>query len=121
MSPVLISTYRPIRRRLALLGCAGLIGWAGGAAAADVEVALSIREHRFEPAELRVPAHQRLKLVVHNQDATAEEFESRTLNREKVIPARSKATLFVGPLKPGRYPFAGEYNESTAKGVLIAE
>ena len=91
------------------------------AAAADPEVALTIREHRFEPAELRVPAGQKIKLVVHNQDATPEEFESHELNREKVVAPGAKASIFIGPLKPGRYPFFGEFHEKTARGVVIAE
>ena len=89
--------------------------------AAEPEVLLVIREHRFEPAELKVPANQRVKLIVHNQDVTAEEFESHALNREKVVPAKSKVTIFIGPLKPGRYTFVGEYNEASAKGVILAE
>ena len=61
-----------------------------------------IKNHRFEPALLKVPAGQRVKLVVHNQDATPEEFESHGLNREKVVPGGAKATIYIGPLKPGR-------------------
>lgn len=91
------------------------------ALAADPEFRLAIRDHRFEPAELRVPARTRVKLVIHNQDATAEEFESQALNREKVIAPGARATIFVGPLEPGRYPFVGEFNEKTARGVLVAE
>lgn len=97
------------------------IATAGGARAADAEVLLIIRNHRFEPAEFKVPVGQRVKLVVHNQDSTPEEFESHAMNREKVIPGGAKATVFIGPLKAGRYPFFGEYNEATAKGVVIAE
>lgn len=93
----------------------------GGAQAADLEAQLVIKNHRFEPAELKVPAGQRIKLIVHNQDSTPEEFESHSLNREKVIPGGAKATIFIGPLKAGRYEFFGEYNEATAKGVVIAE
>jgi plastocyanin len=93
----------------------------GTAQGADLEVQLSIKNHRFEPTELKVPAGQRVKLIVNNQDKTAEEFESHSLNREKVIPGGGKATIFIGPLKAGRYDFSGEYNEATAKGVVIAE
>lgn len=89
--------------------------------AADSEIALVIREHRFDPAEVRVPAGQKVKLVVHNQDATPEEFESHELNREKVIAPGTKANIFIGPLKPGRYPFFGEFHEATARGTVIAE
>ncbi|MCK9379984.1 MAG: cupredoxin domain-containing protein [Sulfuritalea sp.] len=89
--------------------------------AANAEVALVIRDHRFEPAEVRVPAGQKIKLVVHNQDTTPEEFESHELNREKLIAPGTKANIFIGPLKPGRYPFFGEFNEKTARGAVIAE
>lgn len=105
---------------LRLFACV-LMGLSAAASAADPEFSLVIRDHRFEPAELRVPAGKKVKIVIDNQDATAEEFESHALNREKVIPAKSKVPVFVGPLKPGRYPFVGEYNEKTAKGAVIAE
>lgn len=88
---------------------------------ADPELTLVIREHRFEPAELHVPAGKKIKIVIDNQDSTAEEFESHELNREKVIPAKSKVPVYVGPLAPGRYPFVGEFNAQTAKGVLVAQ
>lgn len=110
------------RRLIVALAASAIAGLAAPLVqAAEPEVLLVIRNHRFEPAELKVPANQRIKLVVHNQDATPEEFESHALNREKVVPGNSKVTIFIGPLKPGRYAFAGEYNEATAKGVVIAE
>lgn len=92
-----------------------------GAQAAEPEVSLVIKNHRFEPAEVKVPAGQRVKLIVSNQDPTPEEFESHSLNREKVIPGGTKGSVYIGPLKPGRYDFFGEYNEATAKGVVVAE
>jgi plastocyanin len=104
-----------------LLAALSLSLLASLAAAAEPELQLVIKNHRFEPAELKAPAGQRIKLVVHNQDATPEEFESHSLNREKVIPAGARATIFIGPLKPGRYDFFGEYNEATAKGAVVAE
>lgn len=91
------------------------------ALAADAEVALVIRDHRFDPAEIRVPAGQKIKLAVHNQDTTPEEFESHELNREKLIAPGTKASIFIGPLKPGRYPFFGDFNDKTARGAVIAE
>ena len=91
------------------------------AAAQDPEVKLVIREHKFEPAEVTVPAGKKIKLVIENQDATAEEFESYELNREKVVPPKGQTTVFIGPLKPGRYPFVGDFHKDTAKGVLIAK
>jgi hypothetical protein len=89
--------------------------------AADKEYPIVIKNHFFEPAEVKVPANQKVKLIVHNQDSTPEEFESHSLNREKVIAPGAKASIFIGPLKPGRYPFVGEFNEKTARGVIVAE
>jgi hypothetical protein len=89
-------------------------------AAEPAEYRLVIKNHRFEPAELKVPAGQKIKLVVDNQDPTPEEFESYSLNREKIVPGKSKITVMVGPLKPGKYEFFGEFNMDTALGVLIA-
>jgi hypothetical protein len=89
--------------------------------AADLDASIIIKNHRFEPVELKVPANQRIKLMIHNQDSTPEEFESHALNREKVIPAGAKTVIYLGPLKQGRYEFMGEFNPATAKGVVIAE
>lgn len=94
---------------------------AQAAFAAEPEFALTIRDHRFTPAEIAIPANTKVRLVVDNQDATPEEFDSHALNREKVVPARSKVTLFIGPLAPGRYPFIGEFNASTAQGVVVVQ
>lgn len=91
------------------------------AIAADADVTITIKDHKFTPAEVRVPAGKKIKLIIDNQDATAEEFESHELKREKIIAPRSKATVNIGPLKPGSYPFFGEFNQATARGVVIAE
>lgn len=89
--------------------------------AADSDPTLTIRDHRFQPAELIVPAGNKIKLTVVNQDSTAEEFESHALNREKVIPANSSTTIYIGPLSPGRYSFVGEFHEQTAQGTVVAQ
>lgn len=82
---------------------------------------LIIKDHRFEPAEIAIPAGKKIKLLVENQDATPEEFESHSLSREKIIAGNSKVTIHIGPLTPGRYTFKGEYNSKTAQGVIIAK
>ena len=71
--------------------------------------------------ELKVPANKRVQITVVNDDATPEEFESHEMKVEKVIPGKSKGVVRIGPLKPGRYPFFGEFHEATAKGTVIAE
>ena len=111
--------------RLRLLAAAAVLALSGATAvpalAADDEFKLVIENHKFDPAELVIPANKKVKLVIENRDATPEEFESHALNREKVIAGKSTATVFIGPLKPGTYPFVGEYNEKTAKGTVVAK
>jgi plastocyanin len=95
--------------------------FAGAVAAADAEFTITIKDHKFEPAELKVPAGQKIKLLIVNADDSAEEFESHELNREKIVGPLGRITVFVGPLEPGRYPFFGEFHMDTAQGALIAE
>jgi len=83
-------------------------------------VEIEIKNHLFIPAEVSVPANKKVKLLIINSDPTPEEFESYELNREKVIIGNKKTIIFIGPLKPGRYPFFGEFNPKTAQGVIIA-
>jgi plastocyanin len=94
---------------------------AGAALAQDSSFTLSIKDHRFEPSELQVPAGKKIRLIVKNLDPTPEEFESHDLKREKIIPGKSEATILIGPLKPGTYKFVGEFHESTAKGSIVAK
>lgn len=82
---------------------------------------LVIKDHVFAPATLEIPAGVKVQIVVKNQDATPEEFESYDLNREKVIPGNSEATIFIGPLDAGSYEFAGEFHEDTAQGTIVAK
>ena len=82
---------------------------------------LEIRDHLFFPSELVLPANKKVKLSIKNQDSTPEEFESYELNREKVIPGKSRAIVFIGPLKTGEYPFFGEFHPKTAQGKVIVK
>lgn len=96
---------------------------AGHALAASDEIRLTLKNHTFEPKELKIPAGKKVKILVVNQDATAAEFESKSLNREKVIPGNSTGVINVGPLKRGRYPFVEEYHEteSGAQGAIVVD
>ena len=84
---------------------------------------LTLKNHTFEPKELTVPANKKVRILVVNQDETPAEFESKPLNREKVIPGKSTGVINVGPLKPGRYGFVEEYHETAAgaQGTIVVE
>lgn len=92
-----------------------------GFAADEVESTVSIKNHKFEPARVHVPAGKPVKLIVKNMDATAEEFESKPLKFEKVVAGGASATIRLQPLAKGTYTFFGEYHEDSAQGVVVAE
>jgi plastocyanin domain-containing protein len=83
------------------------------------EFHIELKDHLFYPSTIEIPAHQKVKLIVHNLDPTPEEFDSFDLNRDKVVFAGRHAVIYVGPLQPGEYGFFGEYNPNTARGVVI--
>ena len=109
-----------MRKILFLVGLAGLLV-VGTTSAHAQNYVLTIKDHRFTPTEIKIPANKRVEITVVNDDPTPEEFESHEMKVEKVIPGKSKAVVRVGPLKPGRYPFFGEFHEATARGTLVAE
>src|SRR5277367_4458079 len=84
-------------------------------------IVVSIKDHRFNPAEIHVPQGKPVILKVTNEDATPEEFDSTALKVEKVIVGGTYGTIHLRPLGPGRYPFMGEYHSDTAQGVVISE
>ena len=92
------------------------------ASAADVSShTLTLKNHRYQPGELHVPANTRIKLELINQDPSPEEFESDDFPAEKIVMPNSRTSLFIGPFKPGRYRFYGDFHQPTAQGVLVAE
>ena len=90
-------------------------------AEAQTAIDVTIKDHRFTPSEIHVPAGKPAVLNIKNEDATAEEFDSSALKIEKVIGGGGQGTVRLRPLDPGRYPFMGEYHSDTAQGVVIAE
>ncbi len=104
------------------LACALLAALIASPAIAEVKTYdISIKDHKFEPETLEIPAGVKVKLLVKNLDKTPEEFESHDLNREKIITGGGQATVLVGPLKPGEYTFFGEFNPKTAQGKIIVK
>lgn len=96
---------------------------ASSLAAAEPEYVIKIVQHQFVPAELHIPSGTKVRIVLDNQQDTAEEFDSHSLNREKHVPPKSQATIFIGPLAPGRYVYEGESEVpgGAALGVIVVE
>ena len=104
-----------------LVACVLLMPTLAIAADDPQDIALTIENNRFQPEEIKVKAGAAFVLVITNKDKKAEEFESKDLRIEKVIPAGKTVRLKMPALKAGAYTFVGEYNEKTAKGRIVAE
>jgi hypothetical protein len=107
--------------RFTLLPFAFFLAIGTSFAAEEPTASLVIQDHKFQPTELEIPAGKKVALVVKNNDPTPEEFESNQLRREKVIPGGQQAIIYVGPLKPGKYEFFGDFNPTTARGHIIVK
>ncbi|MBI3675033.1 MAG: cupredoxin domain-containing protein [Proteobacteria bacterium] len=105
------SSFAVLAMALALSACSG-----GGEG-----IPVTLKDHRFTPAEIHVPANKPALLTIKNDDDSADEFDSSSLGVEKVIAGHASGNVRLRPLPPGRYPFMGEYHSSTAQGVVIAE
>jgi hypothetical protein len=88
---------------------------------ANEPIKVTLKDHKFSPAEIHVKANAPAVIALTNQDTTAEEFDSSALQVEKVVAGNSSGNVRIRALAPGRYPFMGEYHSATAQGVVVAK
>ena len=91
-----------------------------GSFAQQAAVAISVKGHQFQPAEIHAPANKPLAIRVKNLDAMPMEFESVSLRVEKVIVAGGEGVVNVRPLAPGRYEFFDDFHQQT-RGFLVVQ
>jgi plastocyanin len=112
---------RSARSLVILLAVVVALGGVAVAQAADPEIPLAIEKNRFEPDVVKVKAGVPFVLVITNKDKGPEEFDMQNPRIEKVIPAGKTMKVKIPALKPGKYPFVGEYHAETAKATIVAE
>jgi plastocyanin len=103
---------------VALLASAAALLSAAAAAEDAVSLSLTIKDAKFEPAELHAPAGRALEIHVTNLNAIPSEFESSDLHIEKIVPVGKEAVVRVRPQQPGRYTFFDDFHRET-QGVLV--
>ena len=108
--------------RVALVGALALaaLGMIAAAPTPGATVTLALKDHRFTPQAITVPAGRKLTIRLVNQDPAGEEFDSRDLGVEEEVTPNGSTTFEIGPLKAGRYAFMGEYHAQTAAGEVVA-
>jgi plastocyanin domain-containing protein len=93
---------------------------AGAARADNGGTIITIKDGKFAPSEIPVPANTKVKLIVRNQDSSMSEFESIELHREKTVAPNQEISVFVGPLDAGSYEFFDDFHPQN-RGHLIAK
>ena len=116
------SAKRPMRAFFAftLLGVAVLYASEHANAQQSASVAISVKDHRFQPSQITAPANRPISIKVKNLDTAPMEFESTSLRVEKVIAPGSEGVVNVRALAPGRYEFFDDFHQQT-RGVLVVE
>ena len=87
----------------------------------DAPLTVTLKDHKFSPAEVEAPANKPFALELVNGETAAAEFEGKDLKFEKVAPAGGKATVRIRAMKPGRYMFVDEYHEDVAIGYVVVK
>lgn len=105
------------------MGIAGLLALAlaAGNAQSEETYLITLKNHQFTPQVLTIPAGKKVKLTIKNGDATPAEFESNSLNREKIVGGNATITVFVGPLKAGAYVYFDDFHKATTTAKLEAK
>ncbi len=108
------------RRLLPSLGVAMVLALTAAAARADdvVKLSITIKDQKFDPAELHAPPGKTIQIEVKNLNPIVSEFESADLHFEKIVPSGSQASVYVRPLQPGKYNFYDDFHHAT-QGYLI--
>ncbi len=110
-----------MKMHYAIAAAALMIGAiASTAEAQEASLSISVKNHRFQPAELHAPANVPITLRVKNLDPTPMEFESVSLRVEKVVTGNSEGIVRLRPLSPGRYNFFDDFNHQT-NGTLVVQ
>jgi plastocyanin len=82
---------------------------------------LTAKDGHFFPETVEAPAGKKFRIVIKNEGATPEEFESRELRKETVLAPGVTRTVVFAPMKPGVYKFFGDFHPDTAKGQIVVK
>ena len=79
---------------------------------------VTVKNHKFQPAQITVKANAPVSLRVRNQDSSRMEFESSNPSVAKVIGGNGEATIKLKPLAPGKYEFYDDFNQQSTFVVI---
>ncbi|WP_315721943.1 MULTISPECIES: cupredoxin domain-containing protein [unclassified Bradyrhizobium] len=97
-----------------------MMAFALPASAAETTIEISVKDNKFQPAELKAPADTPIVFKVKNLDGAPVEFESEPLQFETVIKPNMEGVVKIKAQKPGRYEFFDDFHQGN-KGILVVE
>jgi hypothetical protein len=118
----LLRFLRGRMKRYAICALGALAGLACQSTRAEdlATYAVTLKDHRFVPPEIHVPAGKPFFVMVTNADDTAGEFEMNAPPVEKVIVPGQQGRVRIRPLAAGRFQFFDDFHQ-TAQGAIISE
>jgi hypothetical protein len=96
-------TKRFARTAMVMFVAAAALIVAPPARAQETTISITVKNHRFQPAEVHAPANVPIVLRV-----------------EKVVTPNSEGIIRLRPLAPGSYNFFDDFNQE-ANGVLVVK
>jgi plastocyanin len=103
---------------LASLAAAAVLAPRAAQADDTVTLSLTLKDRKFDPAELHAPAGKPIEIHIKNLNGIVSEFESSDLHFEKIVPNGAEAVVHVRPQQPGRYNFFDDFHHET-QGFLV--
>jgi Cupredoxin-like domain len=112
--------FRSISRSIALAALG--LTFVGFARAEDIATyEITLKNHRFTPAEIHVPTGKPFIVLVTNANDGADEFEMLLPAVERALTPGQQGKVRIRPLGLGRFPFFGESDPDDEQGAFISE
>jgi hypothetical protein len=101
---------------ITLFGTAVVFASEHATAQQSASVAISVKDHHFQPSQISAPANRPISIRVKNLDSAPME----SLRVEKIIAPGSEGVVNVRALAPGRYEFFDDFHQQT-RGTLVVQ
>ncbi len=110
---------KSLRCALVLLA---MVALAAVATAQDLPVfQVVMKDGRFSPQRLEVPAGKRFKLVLRNEGRGPAEFENLSMHIENVLAPGVTSFVVLPALKLGEYRFVDEFRPDSGGLTVVAK
>lgn len=99
----------------------GLTGtaWASVRPQTDKVYQLVLKDHRFHPRRITIPADTRVEVSIDNRQAGPAVITSFMFSRQKLVTAHHRAVLYLPPMGAGTYHLFDDLHLSAKATVTV--